>query len=326
MSQGSWTDALYNGTFTLHRLSPLHHPVAPSLFVQETLLAHSRRLKEALNGDILRGVRVNFHNQAESTAIGLLQNCHWRSLLLETTSQVDLLGFPGVEGIHIELEYKTNVYTALLLRSFAIEEPVIPGETRLPLLLTRMPTTVRDVLLDYLTPTFDVRIEPMRLSSQFMEKTLERILEAVRPYEAPAFEMQVKGVQLVLSFKAPIAPNLKNLTIDVKREDVLTFLNRGRAMIWGQASDGDRSRSGPFMCSIRDYMKDQTALDMNHGLVTVSRLACAGFVLAADGKVKLATPVTQTVLGDETADSRSNQPLHVLLMEQLLVKAQERLH
>ncbi|MCJ1431500.1 hypothetical protein MMC27_000853 [Xylographa pallens] len=326
MSQGSWTDALYNGTFTLHRLSPLHHPVAPPLFAQETLLAHSRRLKEALKGDILRGVRVDLHNQAESTAIGPLKRCHWRSLWSETTSQVDFPGIPGFEGIHIELEYRINTYTAFLLRSLATERPATLGETRLPLLLTRMPTTVRDVLLDYLTPTFDVRIEAMRLSSQFMENTLERLLEAARPHEAPNFEMQVKGVQLVLCFKAPIAPTLRNLTIDIRKEDVLAFLNRGKAMIWGQGNNGDRSGSGPFMCSIRGYIKDQTALDMNHGLITISRLACGGFVLAADGKVKLGTPVSQTVLVDETANSTPTHPLRETFVEQLLVKAQERLH
>ncbi|MCJ1381190.1 hypothetical protein MMC17_004299 [Xylographa soralifera] len=326
MSRGSWTDALYNGAFTLHRLSPLHHPIAPPLFVQETLLAHSRRLKDALKGDILRGVRVGLHNHAESTALGLLKDCRWRSLLSETTSRVDPQEIPGFEGIHIELEYKINTYTAFLLRSLAIERPETPGETRLPLLLTRMPSTVRDVLLDYLTPTFDVRIEPMRLSSQFMENVLERLLEAARPHEAHNFEMQVKGIQLVVGFKAPITPNLRNLTIDIRSEDVLAFLNRGEAMIRGQESNGDRSRSGPFMCSIRGYMNDQTALDMNHDLVTVSRITCGAFVLAADGKVKVAPPVSRTALENETANSTPNQPLDVLLLAQLVVEAQQRLH
>ncbi|MCJ1319107.1 hypothetical protein MMC15_004440 [Xylographa vitiligo] len=183
-----------------------------------------------------------------------------------------------------------------------------------------MPSTIRDVLLDYLEPTFDVCIEPMRLSSQFMENVLERLLEAAGPYEVHSFEMHVKGTQLILGFKAPIAPNLKHLTIDIKREHILAFLNRGKDIIRGQESNGDRSNSGPFMCSIRGYINDQTALDMNHGLVTVSRLTCGRFVLAADGKVKVAPPVSRRGLEDETTPK---QPLILLCLEQLLVKAQE---
>ncbi|MCJ1287971.1 hypothetical protein MMC26_007324 [Xylographa opegraphella] len=326
MSEGFWTDALYSGTFILHRLSPLNHPVAPPLFAQETLLAHSRRLNDALKGDILRGVRVGRYNQAESTGLGRIQNCHWRSLMLESTSQIDLQGFTRFEGIHIALGYKTNTYTAFILRSSTSGRLETSGQTRLPLLLTRMPSAVRDIVLDYLTPTFDVRIEPMRLSSHFIENVLERLLEAARPQDTHNFETQVRSIQLVLGFKAPIAANLRNLAINIRREDVLSFLDRGRVTIQGKENNGDHSRSGPFMCSIRSYIKKQTALDMHHCLVTVSRLTCAGFALAADGKVKVVPQVTLMAPEGETTNSTPNLPLNVLLLEQLLIQAEHWLH
>ncbi|MCJ1393888.1 hypothetical protein MMC18_006764 [Xylographa bjoerkii] len=326
MSQSVGVDTLFNGIFTLHRLSPLHHPIAAPLFGQDTLLAHSRRLKDALQGEVLRGVRVGLNDQPGSTSLGVLKSCHWRQLLSETTSQVDPQGVQGFEGIHVELEYETNTYTAFLLRSVELERSEIAGETHLPLLLTRMPSTVRDVLLDYLTPAFDVRIEVMRLSSRFMENTLEKYLEAARPQQPNHFAKQVKSIQLALGFKAPVAPHLRNLTIDIRREDVLEFLNRGKAMIRVRDNGNNAYGSGPFMSSIQGYIQDQTALNMSHGIVSISRLTCGAFVLTTNGKVKLAPLVTPTVAEDETANPMTNRSLNIILLEQLLINAKERLH
>ena len=205
----------------------------------------------------------------------------------ETTRGVKSEGPPRFEGIHIELEYETKISTAFLLRSYLVTRPEIPGETYLPPLLTRMPSTVRDVLIDYLTSAFDVHIEPMRLSSHFLENVLERLLETAGTHERHIFEPQVKGIQLVVGFKALIAPNMGNLSVDIKREDVPAFLNRGKAMTRKQEHDKYRSRSGSFMCSMRDYIKEQTVLDTKHSLVKILRLTCRGCVLVADGKLKV---------------------------------------
>ncbi|MCJ1402891.1 hypothetical protein MMC11_006112 [Xylographa trunciseda] len=326
MSQLPWAHTLYHQTFTLHRLSPLHHPIAQPLLAQDILLAHSRRLKDALKGDVLRGVRVEPHKQAEFAALSLLKSCRWLPLPSETASQVDSQESPGFGGIQIELKYDTSTYTAFLLRLVTTRHVEIPGETRLPLLLTRMPSTVRDVLLDYLTHTFDVRIEPLRLSSQFMGDTLDSCLEAARPQEIHHFEMQVKAIQLVLGFKAPITPGLRNLVVDIRKEDVLEFLSRGKAIIRVPKVDSGPCGRGPFMSSIRDYLQDQTALDINHGLVTISRWTCGAFFLAADGKVKIGPPVAVTIPEDEAVNIRPNQQSNIFLLEQLLVKAEEGLH
>ena len=326
MSQFSSYDALYNLTFTLYRLSPLYHPVAPPLFAQDTLLAHSHRLKDALKGDVLRGVSVSLDDQASSTPLGPLKRCHWILLQSGITTEIDARGIAGLEGIYIELEYTTKTYTAFLLRSVTAGRAKIPGETRLPLLLTCMPAAVRDVLHDYLTTTFDTRIERMRLSNRFLDDILEKCLDAAQPQYADHFEKQIKGIQLVMSFKAPIAPGLKNLAIDLRREDVLKFLNRGKAIIRGGDISNDSEESGPFMSSVRGYIQDQTALNISHTLVSISTLTCGAFVLAADGNVKIAPPMAPTNAEDETVAVIPNRSLSTLLLEQLIANSEKRLY
>ncbi|MCJ1474488.1 hypothetical protein MMC13_003146 [Lambiella insularis] len=319
--------SLFNGTLTLHRLSPLHHSASAAPLVEENAAVHSRRLSEALRGDTLRGVKVLIHEDPTSTT---LKSCQWRSLRAEAvlgSQEPDTL---GLEGLEIELDYGKHRYIALALRYANTIEVQRPGETYLPLLLTRMPSGIRSVLLDYLTTTFDTRIEPLRLSSHFMENVLESSLAKSTAPDSTRLEKDVKGIQLVLGFRIPIAPELKSLVIDIRKEDVIRFLRKGEHILRQRTSDRanlsrglearDDKPEGPFMAGVSRHIESQTALDMKHMSIEISRISCGVFALSADGKIKLMAPSAF-----DTAEMQPGfkgiRPVFTLLVQRLLDKS-----
>lgn len=70
---------LYNRTYNLFRLSPLHHGDAP-LLADRTLRTHAKRLKEQLKGDNVRGVQVDFASAEDTARLGPLEECTWELL------------------------------------------------------------------------------------------------------------------------------------------------------------------------------------------------------------------------------------------------------
>lgn len=60
------THALYNTTYTLHRISPLH--AFPPL-TQDALKPHAKHLTSILRGDVLRGVRVAAADTDDAAAL-----------------------------------------------------------------------------------------------------------------------------------------------------------------------------------------------------------------------------------------------------------------
>lgn len=323
--------SIYNGTYTLYRLSPLHHSASAAPLAEEAALIHARRLSDALKGDTLRGVKVSFGEDTVSATTGILKSCQWRSLGAEAVQGSQVLDALGFEGLQVDLNYGKNIYTALALRSSRAKALQRPGETYLPLLLTRMPPGIRDVLLDYLTTTFDTRIEPMCLSSLFMEAVLESCLAETDSPESARLEKEIKGIQLVLGFKISTAPELKSLAIDMKKEDVRHFLNRGKLIVKEeivgrqQPGSGKDVKSngprGPFMASVRRYVEDQTAIDMGHASVMISKITCGAFVLFGDGKAKLVAASVVLPAEETQADAEINRPLGALVLEQLINRA-----
>ena len=337
----AFPSSLFDGTYMLYRLSPLYSATSPSLFSEEALLVHSQRFRNILKGDVLRGVHVDSCYPSEvPTASALLRACQWTQFNWPVT--------PGSEGrshsqapstfkgIQVDVQYEKNTYTALLLqKSDAAASPTM-GQVYLPLLMTRMPTGFRECLLDYLTTTFDVRIESMRLSSQFMGNALEMYLENTLTGGTEHFESVKNGVQLVLGFGRPIAPALKSLSIDIRREDVLDFYKKGKTILenlppklWqakgteyraGRYSD----TTGPFMAAVHLYLTLQVAMDIEHKDVSLSRASCGGFVLLADGKVKIHNLPAQATAEDELVLHTAPDEALLGLLKLLLNKAATR--
>ena len=300
---------LYNASFSLYRLSPLHFPAPTPPFAQSTLKTHARRFQESLKGNGLRGIHARLEENEEVTArSGPLQECRWNLIQSEGSSTENEIltrlshgadGLDVTEGIEIEVVYEEVKYNALMLGEANGERIHNDKEMHLPILLCRMPNATRGILLDYLSTAFDTHAETMKLTSQFLGNALEAFVGEAAKEEARNAIKIVKDIQLKVAFKGPTAPYLSSLDILVRRDDVPKFLEMGRMLSNnGRGQMGPpankKKTSGPFMSAVRQYISSHLALDMTHDDVSVSRVACGAFALGREGKAKIFSPILST--------------------------------
>ncbi|MCJ1370520.1 hypothetical protein MMC20_001733 [Loxospora ochrophaea] len=340
---------LYNAVYTLHRLSPLHYSPTLSPSSKQNLDVYARRFSERLRGDTLRGVHVGTDGKSHSVAKnGALRRCQWKLLELGEHWDVQECGDSEegrlgprtsrrAEGICITVEYEKNEHTALLLRNPQGNAVPSEGQTHLPLLLTRMPNPVREVLLDFLAKTFDTRIEPMQLSKNFIEEALEAHLDAFSKNGREVTENATKDLVLTFGFNLPIAPSLRALDVTIKEEDLWNFLDRGTKITdsrignsrepgksstkWKKGQNGD---SEPFMAALALYINKHLAMDIRHDDILISKVACARFILNKDGKIKIIAPARAADNSGESENSTlwATRTATSLLMERLFTVAE----
>ncbi|OJK04968.1 hypothetical protein ASPACDRAFT_56376 [Aspergillus aculeatus ATCC 16872] len=173
--------------------------------------------------------------------------------------------------------------------------------THLPLLLTKLPAPLRHTFLAFLSATFDTYAASLTLPSGFLGGSLEGYLSCVRE-EARKVEggagvegggeevvgAVVRDVHIMLGFQGPVAPGLRGLDICLPRGVVGGF-------VWG-VSEEDQSAGGDVLGKIAGYLDTHLAMrvDLKEGkglgggnVVRVTRVSCGGFMLGADGKMKL---------------------------------------
>ena len=277
---------------------------------------------------MLRGVRIGLDvdgNDGGLGRAGALLDCRW-SLIGdeedwderqrrriededEYSRMQDTVINGETRGILVEIEYEKSTYTALLLRDE--ENPAEEdGFTSLPLLLTRMPVPLREAVMDYLRNTFDTNTSPLKLSSEFLSSALEGFLRDLtgtlgKTYAANAIVEVVKDVQVTLSFPGPATPLLSRLDITITREDIPGMLSRGKTILQKSPQDyqpsekwkkgdkthpGDSPRDQPFTVALSHYLSGHLAMPISHQEVRISKIACAAFVLGAEGKLKIFPP------------------------------------
>lgn len=294
MAPNTLIPPIYNSTFILHRLSPLHTAGVDQLLNAETLRAHGRRLADSLNGDLLGGFGSTIGKVDEAfTRSGQLKECRW-TLLGQGDNDATLSSADGLDiltGIKIDIEYERAEYVALLLTgASAAENANNSNFTHLPLVLTRMPALLRTSLLEYLAVNVDTRAEPLFLSSSLICQTLESFLSECAK-DSDSFQKTVKDVQLSLSFTAPAQPSLKTLDVAIRREDVPEFVKQGQTIASSDAPETG-AVNGTFMAALQKYLLAHLALDISHNQVFISRVACGAFALGREGKVKLFPPAS----------------------------------
>lgn len=244
----------------------------------------------------------NDDNDALSRA-GKLKSVAWESLPLpsrwlqepddsdsdsDPDSDTDADTHP--QGIVITFVYERAVYTSLLLLSHLVAPATeVDGFTSLPLLLTRLPKSLRATLLSYLASTFDTLPLALSLDSDALKKLLEAWLECTFSDDDKSSSGGVgKDIQIV--FSAPVA-SLKAITITVPRADVGGFFHRGKRMV--AAGEEGEEGEGAFFGALRHYARAVMGLDI--AVLGVMKIACGGFVLGvgaseAAAKVKVFPP------------------------------------
>ncbi|KAI9739149.1 MAG: hypothetical protein M1834_007362 [Cirrosporium novae-zelandiae] len=331
---------LYNCSFVIHRLSPLYHGVK-DIFDPTTLQQYASRLKHVLKGGTLRGVQVGFLGNDEGLArAGSFRDCQWKPLLskyfwqeqqrrregVQNESQAEDMETPEEQrrGLLIELQYEKNLYKAILLQHSSPPDVINDSHfTRFPVLLTRMPGPLCKTFLNYLSNTFDTRISVMSLSSQFMSTMLEQYLEDTSSSQSSiVFQSVVRTLQLTISFPPPISPSLKSLDITIPKEDIIGFKKAGRRLNQVERA-GIGPTMGDFTTALSAYIDNTLSMSLkaNNENIRISKIACGGFVIVGEGRIKL---LSHTAPDSDDEDD----PIHeatIKLVDLLIEKAMENL-
>jgi hypothetical protein len=286
---------LYNRTYNLYRISPLHHGETP-LLADRALRTHAKRLKEQLKGDNVRGVQVDFAGAEDTAKLGPLEECSWdlvgdedawidrhrQSVDPEASQLSAVLSAERARGLEVSLEYEKQSYNALLLRDPGVTSSP-EAFTSLPLLLVKMPGPVRDIFLNYLRTTFDAHVAPLRLPSAFITSSLETYFKHLAARTSTqSIPDVIRQLHVQLAF-----PNttslLKHVEITIAGADVSGFVDRGRLI--------KDSHNKPFTAALSSYLKRHLALDISHPKVHISRISCNSFHLGTE-RLKLVAPDT----------------------------------
>ncbi|BCR93754.1 uncharacterized protein AKAW2_10800S [Aspergillus luchuensis] len=367
--------SLLNTSWTLHRLSPLHHGRDFDSLVNNpaALKFYATRLRDQLTA-------ASFPIALQSTGplpttdddtlsrTGALQSCTWEPITSLSFSDIEherdpdnesqasngprsrartqrsapALHTPSQEGsgILVKLEYENATYKAALLSLSSL--PAIQTETatpkprtrtrsqtqthatHLPLLLTRFPAPLRQTFVSFLSSTFDTYCSPLRLPSRFIGTALNTCINTLTSEDGSgsitAVEI-VKELHLTLSFPAFAAPDLRTLNITVPRESLSGFLGAG--------NNGDGSESD-VLAVLSAYLEEHLAMKFDltgrkteptlkgQDHVRLARIACGGFVLGGDGKLKLVASTPAGDNGDSGAIAGRNNHLALRACEVLL--------
>ncbi|BDD60042.1 hypothetical protein MPDQ_004850 [Monascus purpureus] len=208
---------LLNTSWTLHRLSPLHHGKEFQTLLNNpiALKTYAKRLRDHLTGDMIGGINTGFNDTATTdddalSKTGALKECTWETisgwsyldenapsnLSVGSDSILDPPDHGRVSGILIALEYEFTIYKAALLappprseesegsgnrpeRRSRRKTESTSTSTYLPLLLTRFPNPLRQTFISFLSANFDTYCSLLRLPSSFLCAGLETYLNVL---------------------------------------------------------------------------------------------------------------------------------------------------
>jgi hypothetical protein len=301
---------LYDASFTLQRLSPLYIGSEAPLG-NATLQTYARQLRDVLAGDVLRGVRVGLSEDTVMAHVGALQTLTWKLLPDEdlwttadatqfTGNEDTTMSLAATKGMLVTITYEKAVYTAILLRDVQgdQDESMIGagldgyGFQNFPLLLTKMPATLRDPFTSFLATTFDARASILQLPSAYLTTALDQYLayicvgedgKPLDPLDSSRTSRTIIGpVSAQVGFDIPGGSGtLKTIEISIAREDVPRMISRGKKL-----GDG----AAPFMDTLTAYVKAHLALDLGHEMVNIVNIHCQAFTLSTVGKAKFGLP------------------------------------
>ena len=302
---------LYNTTFSLHRVTPLHtgsnEPLSNS-----RLRELARQFRDILAGEVLRGVRVGLGQEDDALArVGALQTVTWRLLPEEETWSAEdetqmanddtTMSLAACRGMIVTVTYEKMAYKAILLRdergdypdaSMVTVREETDGFQHFPLLLSRMPGSLRETFANFLMETFDTRVSALQFSSTYLTDAFERYVADISMGEdgepldmierSRALRNTIKETLVVVGFDVPdVAALLKTIDINIAREDLPRMVARGKKI------GREGNTESPFFDALAAYIQGHLALDLRNEKVKIMRVACGAFVLGAEGKVKL---------------------------------------
>lgn len=337
MEQGNpWQ--LFNTSWTLHRLSPLHHGKDCETLLDNpaALKVYATRLRDQLTGNVLAGLHASATTTDDDSLskTGALKECLWQPISTGP-SQRAVASFPG---ILVTLEYENISYKAALLADVESTGSTFRADTQregaafLPLLLTRFPNALRQTFISFLSANFDTYCSNLRLPSSFLCTGLETFIDELRSTSARSaanamVEEVIKELQVTLAFSPSIAPALRSLNVSISRASLIDFL-RDIPADSNQRTLKQKLRS-PLTRNLTSYLETHLAMKLDldgssqnkvaRQHVRLSKVACAAFVLGSEGRVKLVVGADLSE-DEESANARGEQRSPVLRASENLLR------
>ncbi|EMR08338.1 hypothetical protein PNEG_03178 [Pneumocystis murina B123] len=237
----------FNHSMTLTRLTPFFN------FSEDCLMTYSRDLL-----DIIRRTRL--------PRLPVIEMCRWNLIAphegLGSCIWLHFL-FAGDQTLG-----KSITYTCLLVSLSEKKE----GWREFPLLISRIPGELLQVVLNYLTSRFDSWAMPFQLKSMTLIDLLQMYVKSVDPATDDACQ------PLELMFLTKSIKGLRRIIVGVKGRDML---------IW-------RERELGFFEGLKKYLFEQTTIDFNK--LELCRIGCAGFIISSEGKLKILKPIQLQII------------------------------
>jgi hypothetical protein len=241
----------------------------------------------------MRGIQIanELAGIPTNSSAGSFQSCTWelladedawdRARVEQDESEDEISGLLDVSpqdavGLMVQITYERANYKAILL-GYADQKSSTPGFTSFPLMFLRMPVALKQLVLNYLSTTFDSRVVAMKLRPNFLSSVLEKILEG--PTDAPRFS---KGLQLQVVFPS-VTPNLKSLDMSMSQSDLIQFIKQGN----NHTRTHKGPVTGPFSRGLAQYLSASLALDFEHPGLVLDKFVLGPFALTSEGKVKV---------------------------------------
>ena len=290
---------LLNTSWSLHRLTPLHHGNESRDLIHNpaALKTYADRLRDHLTGGLIGGYPIADAHDSGLSKTGLLKRCSWERLSgwsHSTFRQNPEDGNDYTMGILVVLEYEFMTYKAALLarpvhkegegegpvgrrggrpRRGAVDEAARSRKqqsTHLPLLLTRLPNALRQSFISFLSASFDTYCTPLHLPSDFLCSGLETYLRAVVAHplstsgtfdSVELLENAIKEIHLTLAFSPSVAPALGLLNISIPRENLIRFISLEES---DRSEDPtDRVMRGSLLKGLNTYLEKHLAMKVD---------------------------------------------------------------
>ena len=202
-------------------------------------------------------------------------------------------------GVSIEIVFaKGAPCTALLLGSGTIFEE---RESYLPLLMTRMHASIRQLLVRYLEGAFDCRVGRWIFQPRDLESALKKWI-AHYPENTEDQQTETRNVVATLAFTSSLVKGLQTFDITIAYTDIALFVVSGKEYL-KMRRHGWR---GPFVASLG--LGEELAVDRAYEACVVYKIKYVGLTLGIDGKVRFPD-------GDREKDIQARTELMEMLLQ-----------
>ncbi|POS87402.1 hypothetical protein EPUL_000656 [Erysiphe pulchra] len=275
------------------------------------LSKYARKFQDILCGESLRGVKISTENEnAVLLSAGSLQKVTWITLHDENLTD---MGADDNErrGMLVTVSYENAEYRAIFLEDMHLSNTNVnnrnDGFHHFPLLLIKMPVTLRKSFTDYLATTFDTRISTLFIGDKCLKDCFEKYIADVCSNEFfddddgntetnLKLDNIVKDIVVRIGFDLPNGSgSLRAIDIQIPSEDLPKMI-----------SMGDTAGHVQIFEAIETFLSAHLALDLKNSKVRVKRISCAAFSLDAEGKLKF---MQSSKLDEISTQIRANRKL-----------------